>query len=71
MKRKNGIILILHRIFERMSFVKEKTKEQHHAEWNTKFVLTQEQIEELVQAKLNRMKFYRQVVDKDEFHDLL
>lgn len=63
--------MLLKRILKRMTFVNEKTNEQHHAEWNKKFVLTKEQINELVQAKLDRMHHYRQHVDKDEFNDLL
>ena len=70
MRQRECIIMVLQRIVKRMIFV-EKTVEQHHADWNKKFLLTNEQIEELVQAKLDRMHYYRQHVDKDEFYDLL
>jgi hypothetical protein len=70
MRKKKSIIVVFKEIFERMRLV-EKTNEQHHAEWNNKFMLTREQFEQLVQSKLDRMPLYRHQVDKDEFHDLL
>jgi hypothetical protein len=69
LKKKKNIIATLHQFYYRVMKMEVAKKQEN--DFDIKFKLTNEQFQQLVQAKLDRMPRYRQPVEKDDFHDLL